>query len=79
MLDTTQETECNWLCLVPTARNKTEQNLMAVPIGLDLYYTAMRDIFPGEELRVWYAPHYAKKLGKPVEPTASITGNTHVH
>jgi hypothetical protein len=32
-------------------------------MGQDIYYTVMKDIQPGEQLRVWYAPYYAVKMG----------------
>lgn len=27
-----------------------------------IYYSALRTIIPGEELKVWYTPHYARKM-----------------
>lgn len=67
-LDTTSENECNWLCLVRAATDATEQNLIAYQMGTSIFYTAVRDIEAGEELRVWYAAPYAKKIGKSVTP-----------
>jgi hypothetical protein len=32
-------------------------------MGQDIYYTVMKDIQPGEQLKVWYAPYYAVKMG----------------
>lgn len=32
----------------------------------DIFYTAMRTIAVGEELRVWYAPYYALKMKMPL-------------
>lgn len=32
----------------------------------DIFYTAMRTIAAGEELRVWYAPYYALKMKMPL-------------
>jgi hypothetical protein len=29
----------------------------------DIYYTVMKDIQAGEQLKVWYAPYYAVKMG----------------
>ncbi len=37
-------------------------------MGAEIYYVATRNIGVGEDLRVWYAPHYARKLGKSPEP-----------
>ncbi|XP_013386957.1 uncharacterized protein LOC106156308 [Lingula anatina] len=67
-LDTRNESECNWLCLVRTAETKPEQNCIAFQSGTELYYMNTRRLDANEELKVWYAPHYAKKLGKSAEP-----------
>ncbi|KAJ8322332.1 hypothetical protein KUTeg_000803 [Tegillarca granosa] len=64
-LDTTDENECNWLCLVRAASNYDDQNCMAYQLGTSIFYNTTRDIKMGEELKVWYAPQYAKKVGKP--------------
>ena len=44
------------------------QNCMALQMSMEVYYTATRDIPAGEELLVWYAPHYARKMGKSPTP-----------
>lgn len=67
-LDTTDENDCNWMCLVRTAAFSQEQNCMAYQLGSNIFYNTIRDIEQGEELRVWYAPHFARKLGKASEP-----------
>ncbi|XP_061188855.1 PR domain zinc finger protein 15-like [Saccostrea echinata] len=67
-LDTTSENECNWLCLVRAATDSNEQNMIAYQMGTSIYYSTIRDIVVGEELKVWYAPPYAKKIGKSVVP-----------
>ena len=41
---------------------------MAVQMGVEIYYMTTRAIQPGEALQVWYAPHYAKKLGQTPQP-----------
>ena len=73
-LDTTDENNCNWMCLVPTATSVEEQNLMAVQMGGDIYYITTKVIAPDTELRVWYAPHYARKVGRSVEPDGNTSG-----
>ena len=45
---------------------------MAVQMADDIYFIATRSISIGTELRVWYAPHYAKKLGQSAEPDINI-------
>ncbi|KAJ9582556.1 hypothetical protein L9F63_003114, partial [Diploptera punctata] len=62
-LDTSDEEACNWMCLIAPATNCKEQNLICYQMGQDIYYTVMKDILPGEQLRVWYAPYYAVKMG----------------
>lgn len=73
-LDTTEENTCNWLCLVRTADTAENQNLMAVQLGTDIFYITTKIIEPGTELRVWYAPHYARKLGRTLEPDGKTQG-----
>ena len=73
-LDATDEDECNWMCLVGVARCSSDQNCMAVQIGVDIFYLATREIPRGEELLVWYAPHYAKKVGRSSEPDGATVG-----
>lgn len=47
---------------------------MATQIGSDLYYITSRAINMGSQLKVWYAPHYALKLGKPPHPDGQTKG-----
>ncbi|XP_046393026.1 zinc finger protein 26-like [Ischnura elegans] len=62
-LDTSDEDYCNWMCLVAPAASAKEQNLMCYQMKQDIYYTVMKTIQPGEQLKVWYAPYYAVKMG----------------
>lgn len=75
-LDTTEESECNWMCLVQAATESYQQNLMAYQLGTSIFYSTTRNIDPGTELRVWYAPQYAKRLGKQPNPDGYSKGNT---
>jgi len=75
-LDATDEDECNWLCLVGVARCSSEQNCMAIQMGLDIFYMTTREVPVGEELLVWYAPHYAKKVGRLPVPDGITVGET---
>ncbi|KAK3087788.1 hypothetical protein FSP39_010593 [Pinctada imbricata] len=45
-----------------------DQNCMAYQLGTSIYYNTIKDVVIGQELMVWYAPQYAKKLGKSVVP-----------
>lgn len=64
--DTSHEDDCNWMMLVRPAADAEHQNLTAYQRGSDVYFTTLRDIPPGTELRVWYAAFYAKKMDKPM-------------
>ncbi|XP_041361633.1 zinc finger protein 91-like [Gigantopelta aegis] len=71
--DTTDENFCNWLCLVRTAETASDQNLIAYTLGVNIFYNTTRDIPAGQQLRVWYAPAYARKLGKSPTPDGVTT------
>ncbi|GAB6018885.1 hypothetical protein CHUAL_000543 [Chamberlinius hualienensis] len=61
--DTSCTDNCNWMSLVLGATSKEQHNLIAYQIGQSIYFSVLRDIRVHEELRVWYAPFFAKKLG----------------
>lgn len=65
-LDRSNEDTSNWMCFVSPASNSSDQNLVCHQMHRDVYYTAMRFIASGEELRVWYAPHYASQMKMPL-------------
>ncbi|XP_006000293.1 PR domain zinc finger protein 13 [Latimeria chalumnae] len=46
-----------WIGLIRAARNNQEQNLEAIADlpGAQVFYRALRDVQPGEELTVWYS------------------------
>ncbi|GAB1603848.1 hypothetical protein Ahia01_000666100 [Argonauta hians] len=67
-LDTSNESDCNWMCLVQCAQCEEEQNCIAYQLGTNIFYNSIRPIHQGEQLKVWYALHFAKKLGKPGKP-----------
>ncbi len=56
----------NWLKAVNCARYKKEQNLAVLQEGSEVYYEAIRDIAPGEELLVWYGNGYEKFMDIPL-------------
>nr|CAD7447009.1 unnamed protein product [Timema bartmani] len=63
-LDTSDEEQCNWMCLVATANSPKSQNLICYQDKEEIMFIAMKDIEPSEHLLVYYAPYYAMKLGK---------------
>ncbi|XP_023930001.1 PR domain zinc finger protein 10 [Lingula anatina] len=64
--NTSDENKCNWMMFVRAAQNFKEQNCVVYQHGEDIFFSVTREIEPREELKVWYAAHYAEKLGKPV-------------
>ncbi|XP_050391091.1 PR domain zinc finger protein 15 [Patella vulgata] len=69
--DASDENECNWMCLIRPADSVYNQNCMAYTINHNVFYSTTCVIRPDEELRVWYAPHYAKKLGRDAKPNGT--------
>nr|CAD7258709.1 unnamed protein product [Timema shepardi] len=63
-LDTSDEEQCNWMCLVAIANSPKSQNLICYQDKEEIMFIAMKDIQPNEHLLVYYAPYYAMKLGK---------------
>ncbi|KAG5876662.1 hypothetical protein JTB14_027139 [Gonioctena quinquepunctata] len=61
-LDTSNENECSWMMFIAAASNFEEQNLICYQDGEDLYYVTVKDIYEGEQLKVWYSPYYATKM-----------------
>ena len=49
-----------------------EQNCIAFPLENQIYYSTTKDVNAGEPLKVWYAKGYAKKLNKPLAPSAVV-------
>ncbi|XP_054261424.1 uncharacterized protein LOC128985678 isoform X1 [Macrosteles quadrilineatus] len=62
-LETYEEIFCNWMCLVLPASSAEEQNMICFQVKGSIYFCSLRNIEKGEELRVWYAPYYAEKMG----------------
>ncbi|KAK0091934.1 hypothetical protein PV326_002495 [Microctonus aethiopoides] len=75
-LDYSDETTSNWMCFIQPASNAKEQNLICYQMKDDIFYTAMRTISAGEQLRVWYAPYYAIKMKMPLYNNDSISDET---
>ncbi|XP_043921078.1 PR domain zinc finger protein 13 [Protopterus annectens] len=60
-----------WIGLIRAARNNQEQNLEAVADlpGGQIFYRALRDVPPGEELTVWYSNSLAQWFDIPTTAT----------
>ncbi|XP_070202868.1 PR domain zinc finger protein 10-like isoform X2 [Littorina saxatilis] len=61
--ETSDENKCNWMMFVRPAATYSEQNMVAYQHGHDIYFTVIKTIEPRHELKVWYAAHYAERLG----------------
>lgn len=64
-LDAKDENPRNWMGFVNCARNEQEQNLDVFQYGGNIYYRAVKDIPPDQELLVWYGGTYVQFLGIP--------------
>uniref|UniRef100_A0A8C5JP06 PR/SET domain 14 n=1 Tax=Junco hyemalis TaxID=40217 RepID=A0A8C5JP06_JUNHY len=56
----------NWMALVNCARFPEEQNLTAIQCQGQIFYETCKEIFPNQELLVWYGDCYVQFLGIPV-------------
>ncbi|XP_071095824.1 PR domain zinc finger protein 10-like [Haliotis cracherodii] len=61
--ETSDENKCNWMMFVRPAENFMEQNLVAYQHGQDIFFTVAKPIDTRQELKVWYAAHYATRMG----------------
>lgn len=71
-LNPTDENKCNWMMFVRPAKNYSEQNCVVYQYGADIYFSTIKEVENKEELKVWYAAHYAERIGVdlyPVNPT----------
>ncbi|XP_021380257.1 PR domain zinc finger protein 12-like [Mizuhopecten yessoensis] len=77
-LDGGTRNPASWLTFVQCARSELEQNLEVVQAGMDIYYRALRDIEPEEELLVWYGRSQNLYMGIPdpdLDDPSGIQGN----
>ncbi|XP_076361048.1 uncharacterized protein LOC143252584 isoform X1 [Tachypleus tridentatus] len=72
-LNTSDETYCNWMCLVSPVKDGIHQNLIAYQLQDNIYFSAQRDINVGEELCVGYAPAYGKKIELALQQSDSVS------
>ncbi|KAI8775497.1 PR domain zinc finger protein 10 [Biomphalaria glabrata] len=62
-LDCVDEDKCNWMMFVRPAKTFAEQNLVAYQYKDGIYFSVTKQIESKQELKVWYAAHYAGHLG----------------
>ncbi len=53
----------NYLRWINCARNREEENVMVYECKGKIYYATIKDIYPEQELLVYYGSNYAKDLG----------------
>ncbi|XP_064626585.1 PR domain zinc finger protein 15-like [Lineus longissimus] len=61
-MDLSSEDECNWMMFIRPAKKKEEQNMIAYQHDGKIFFSTTQVIPTGKELKVWYAPHYAKLM-----------------
>ncbi|XP_013794286.1 PR domain zinc finger protein 12-like [Limulus polyphemus] len=66
-VDSRTHVMCSWMTHVKCARNEQEQNLETFQVETSVYYRAMKDIAPEEELLVWYNSAIPQYMGIPVK------------
>ncbi|NWX18211.1 PRD13 protein, partial [Aegotheles bennettii] len=71
LVDEAGSSALEWIGLIRAARNSQEQTLEAVADlpGGQIFYRALRDVQPGEELTVWYSNPLAQWFDIPVTAT----------
>ncbi|XP_075749889.1 uncharacterized protein LOC119172421 isoform X4 [Rhipicephalus microplus] len=65
-LDTSDETQSNWMRFVRPAQTPLEQNIIVVQQGQSLYFNTTRALATRTELRVWYSSAYAQRWCLPL-------------
>ncbi|KAJ8314497.1 hypothetical protein KUTeg_006647 [Tegillarca granosa] len=58
----TDESVCNWLMYLRPARSDSTQNILTHQIGTEIYFYAIKEILPEEELLFWYSKESKKFL-----------------
>ncbi|NXS13950.1 PRD14 protein, partial [Neodrepanis coruscans] len=64
----------NWMSLVNCARFPDEQNLTAIQCQGEIFYETCKEIFPKQELLVWYGDCYVQFLGIPISLKSMTEG-----
>ncbi|MEJ1286316.1 PR domain containing 13 [Cricetulus griseus] len=71
LVDESGDSPLEWIGLIRAARNAQEQTLEAIADlpGGQIFYRALRDVQPGEELTVWYSNSLAQWFDIPTTAT----------
>ena len=62
----------SWVRFVNSARNSREQNAISVECKGRIYYVTHKDIYPRQEILVYYGDSYAEQMGVDI---ASFSSN----
>ncbi len=57
----------SWLRFINCARNSAEENVLVAECKGKIYYLTYKDVYPGQELLVYYGDNYATLLGIDVD------------
>jgi hypothetical protein len=60
---------------VTYARDKREQNLIAFQYQGEIFYRTFRDVYPGEELMIWYEDEYSCSMDELPQEFSQDQGN----
>ncbi|XP_044752644.1 zinc finger and BTB domain-containing protein 41-like isoform X1 [Coccinella septempunctata] len=71
-LDTEDQDTSTWMIFVEPAENYEEQNLICYQEDQYIFFLSIKNINASETLKVWYGPHYAKKMCKPLLEEKSV-------
>ncbi|XP_056125178.1 PR domain zinc finger protein 1 [Rhinichthys klamathensis goyatoka] len=74
------ESDSNWMCFVNSAPSPWQQNLAGFQIGMQVYFYAVKDLMPGEELLVGRSLEYKRPMSTSLRtPCLKQPPPTHPH
>ncbi|KAK7151208.1 hypothetical protein R3I93_012218 [Phoxinus phoxinus] len=74
------ESDSNWMCFVNSAPSPWQQNLAGFQIGMQVYFYAVKDLMPGEELLVGRGLEYKRPMSTSLRtPCLKQPPPTHPH
>ncbi|XP_017208061.1 PR domain zinc finger protein 1 isoform X1 [Danio rerio] len=62
LLSCEEESSSNWMCFINSAQSPWQQNLAPFQVGMQIYFSAMKVIMPGEELMVGRSLEYRQPM-----------------
>ena len=61
-VDAYDETTSNWVRWINCSRHSKEENVMYLACKSKAYYVTFKDLYPGQELLIYYGNTYAKNI-----------------